>query len=332
MCYDERLSKLGGLRAGGHRDGRADGGDAMKLIERTITIPTRGGEFRLIPFGCLHADSEGHRKGLWDQCREELLKPNTYGIGAGDYRDLLRTTAMRYLRGYNADRTSMKSVDDLVRESTIDFYHEYFKGLEAKIIGLGKGNHLYEYQEGDNDTQQLCRLLNVPYLDNPSFIRLVVKTPDGRTVNTLRILLHHGNWSGGSSRPGGSVNAAEMKAAGFDFDIYIFSHDHRKWAMHIPTLTIPKRGELEVVERPRCFIRTGCFVAGYDKKCGDGNYVQDKLMHPSDLGYVTLTVKFYREYDAVKYKREQSRQPTRKARELRGAGVGRDKYKFKVEF
>ena len=304
----------------------------MKLLERVITIPSRGGEFRLIPFGCLHADSEGHRKALWDQCRAELLQPNTYGIGAGDYRDLLRTTAMRYLRAYNSDATSMKTMDDMVRESTIDFYHDYFKGLEAKIIGLGKGNHLYEYRDGTNDNQQLCQLLNVPYLDNPSFIRVRVQTPDGKTLNTLRILLHHGNWSGGSSRPGGSVNAAEMKAAGFDFDIYIFSHDHRKWAMHIPTLTIPKVGELEVVERPRCFIRTGCFVAGYDKKCGDGNYVQDKLMHPSDLGYVTLTVKFYREYDADNYKRARALHPSKSPSAVRGHGIGRDKYKFSVTF
>ena len=301
----------------------------MKILERVITLPSYDGEFRLIPIGCLHADSEGHRRPLWEQAKQEILKPNTYMIGAGDYRDLLRTTAMRYLQGYRQDSTSMKTLDDMVRESTIDFYHEYFKGLEAKIIGLGKGNHLYEYRDGTNDNQQLCQLLNVPYLDNPSFIRLVVKTPNGKTRHTLRILMHHGNWSGGSSRPGGSVNAAEMKAAGFDFDIYIFSHDHRKWAMHIPTLTITKKGSLEVIERPRCFIRTGCFVAGYDKKCGDGNYVQDKLMHPSDLGFVTLTVKCYREYNADAYQRGKLQHP-----EIGKAGgrSGRDKYRFSVTF
>ncbi len=304
----------------------------MKLLERVITIPSRSGEFRLIPFGCLHADDPGHRRALWEQCKAELLKPHTYGIGAGDYRDLLRTTAMRYLQGYRADKISLKNLDDLVHESTIDFYHDYFKGLEAKILGLGKGNHLFEYTDGTNDNQQLCQLLHVPYLDNPSFIRLIVKTPDGKTRGVLRILMHHGNWSGGSSRPGGSVNAAEMKAAGFDFDIYIFSHDHRKWAMHIPALTIPRTGELEVIERPRCFIRTGCFVAGYDKKCGDGNYVQDKLMHPSDLGYVTLTVKFYQEYDAKAYERRRVRGQVTDEPPSKISGTGRDKYKFSVTF
>jgi len=301
----------------------------MKVLEKVITLPSQVGSFRLIPFGCLHADDEGHRKGLWDQCRAELLKPHTYGIGAGDYRDLLRTTAMRYLQAYRQDKITLKNMDAIVKESTIDFYHDYFKGLEAKIIGLGKGNHLYEYSDGTNDNQQLCGLLNVPYLDNPSFIRLVVRSPQDRTLAILRILMHHGNWSGGSSRPGGSVNAAEMKAAGFDFDIYIFSHDHRKWAMHIPTLTITRKGALEVIERPRCFIRTGCFVAGYDKKCGDGNYVQDKLMHPSDLGFVTLTVQFYREYDSAAYQRKILRHPDRRGQ---GGTTGRSKYKFSVTF
>lgn len=614
----------------------------MKVLERVITLPTYDGEFRLIPFGCLHADDPGHRKALWDQCKAELLKPNTYGIGAGDYRDLLRTTAMNYLAGYRADKISRQNLDALVRESTIDFYHEYFKGLESKIIGLCKGNHLFEYcledsvealtpsgwkvntdlslgenilafdpitntiswqplqaihrfehdgpavstavgvctyghkwwgrtniqnaphqmvctegqllkcfhvpitgtpqkvvqeseldwfvqlmgwimtdgtlvkcrtkpslnnrvrvfqkpgaktemirdmfarsgyrvcyhiradgigvfefggalsdrarsvfdegkrfsykwlatltprqvrllydtcilgdgcmndiaqkdrarleplmaaliwsglparlnvrkvgpsllcpkgpidmwfltlkerhetwlqakplahhhgimwcptvasgywvarkrgkvfvtgnSDGTNDNQQLCQLLNVPYLTNPSFIRLVIKTPTGKTRHILRLLIHHGHWGGGSSRPGGSLNAMEMKSAGFDCDIYVFSHDHRKLAMHIPTLTISRTGRLEVIERPRCFIRTGCFVAGYDEKCGDGNYVQDKLMHPSDLGYVILTVKCYREYDAKAYERNKRRHPGE--HEL-GGRSGRDKYRFKVEF
>ena len=297
----------------------------MKLLDVPIVLPASGPkEFRIIPLGCLHADDPGHRKHLWDECRRQLLKPHTYMIGAGDYRDLLRTTAMNYLKGYNQDKISRKNLDDLVRESTIDFYHDYFKGLEAKILGLGRGNHLFEYSDGTNDNQQLCQLLHVPYLDNPSFLRLNVQSPAGQTIKVLRVLLHHGNWSGGTSRIGGSVNAMENKAMGFDFDIYIFSHDHRKYAVHIPSLTIPTRGELEVIERPRCFIRTGCFVAGYDKKCGDGNYVQDKLMHPSDLGYVTLTVKLYKEYDAAKYKAN----PTR----ANGGSHGRWKHRFSVEF
>lgn len=300
----------------------------VKLLDYTITLPSYTTPLRIIPVGCLHADDEGHRRKLWDQCRKEIEQPYTYMIGAGDYRDLLRTTARNYLHAYRADKQAMQNLDDLVRESTVDFYHEYFKGLENKIIGLGAGNHLYEYRDGTNDNQQLCRLLNVAYLDNPSFIRLTVREPGGKSLAILKILLHHGNWSGGSARAGGSVNSAEMKALGFDFDIYIFSHDHRKWAMHIPSITIPKTGELEVIERPRCFIRTGCFVAGYDQKCGPGNYVQDKLMHPSDLGYVTLTVQFIREYDAERYKRRQLRNGKR----VPGGAVGNLKHKFSVTF
>jgi hypothetical protein len=304
----------------------------MKLLDYTIYLPNYSTPFRIIPVGCLHADDEGHRRKLWERCRKDIEQPHSYMIGAGDYRDLLRTTARNYLKQYVSDKISLKNLDDVVRESTIDFYHEYFKGLENKIIGLGKGNHLYEYSSGsyENDNHQLACLLNCAYLDNPSFIRLTVrdKSQGNRCLGILKILLHHGNWSGGSSRPGGSVNAAEMKALGFDFDIYIFSHDHRKWAMHIPAITIPKTGELQVIERPRCFIRTGCFVAGYDQKCGPGNYVQDKLMHPSDLGYVTLTVNFAREYDAERYQRRGHMKP----KERRGGAVSNMKHRFSVTF
>lgn len=303
----------------------------MKLLDYTVRLPSYSTPLRIIPVGCLHADDDGHRRNLWDRCRADIEKPYTYMIGAGDYRDLLRTTARNYLKGYVSDKISLRNLDDVVRESTIDFYHEYFKGLEAKIIGLGKGNHLYEYHSGpdENDNEQLCKLLNCAYLDNPSFIRLTVKGPTDHTIGVLKILLHHGNWSGGAARAGGSVNAAEMKALGFDFDIYIFSHDHRKWAMHIPSITIPKCGQLQVVERPRCFIRTGCFVAGYDQKCGPTNYVQEKLMHPSDLGYVTLTIQFYREYDAERFRQRRTVMDPRKAR---AGAMSNMKYRFSVTF
>lgn len=304
----------------------AHDGPVWCLTVRNESVVVRRNGRPVILSNCLHADNEGHRKALWEQCRRDLLQPQTYGIGAGDYRDLLRTTARNYLQGYTADKGTMKTLDDLVDHSTQDFAQTYFAGLGDRMIGLGKGNHLYEYQDGTNDVQQLCKLLHTTYLDNPAFIRLTIRAA-GKTVGVLRVLLHHGNWSGGSSRIGGSVNAAENKSIGFDADIYIFSHDHRKWAMHIPKLTIPSRGELQVVERPRCFIRTGCFVAGYDAKCGPGNYVQEKLMHPSDLGYVTLTVRFYQEYDKHRYARA-----VNKGQRDGGGRPGNMKYKFTVTF
>lgn len=49
--------------------------------------------------------------------------------------------------------------------------------------------------------------------------------------------------------------------------------------------TVPKRGEMRLVERPQCFIRAGCFVRGYVKDCV--TYAEAAgPMNPTAIGYV----------------------------------------------
>lgn len=259
-------------------------------------------DFTLIPFGCLHADDPGFRRQLWNQCVEDLLQPRTYGIGCGDYRNLARTTYRKHIRGYQADENSQEDLDSVIRGEMRRFYREMRfdeLGKADRLLGLGKGNHHWEFRNGTNDTQLLAELTNVPYLDNPCFIRLKVKIYD-RTAFTFKILFHHGDWGGGCSTIASDINSASNKAKPFDFDIYVFSHTHRKYGVPLARLTIPESGELKPIERDRMLLRSGCFVAGYDKKCWDG-YAPKKLLAPLSLGYVKLKVLFYRPYDADRY-------------------------------
>src|SRR3990167_2677161 len=181
---------------------------------------------------------------------------------------------------------------------------------DCYAIGLAEGNHMYEFSTGGTDTQYMCERLEVPYLSKPAFVRLQFRERSHHKVYaTLKMLVHHGDWSGGYTRAGGDVNSAEMKALGFDFDIYVFSHTHRKWAMQIPNLTIPIRGALRTVERPRVFIRTGCFVRGFPDRCAtaetqvreSGRYASKKLLNPTAIGYVRLVTSFHRRVDRQKY-------------------------------
>ena len=229
--------------------------------------------------------------------------PHTYGIGLGDYSNLLRTTARKHLKSYTADNNSFEDLDTLVRRDKIRFFKDchFDKLMKAgRLIGLTPGNHLWEFADGTNDTQFLCQLAKVPYLDPPGFIRLRI-TVKGKTAVTLKLLCHHGDWSGGSSRAGGDLNAMENKALGFDFDIYIFSHTHRKIGYPGTVLTIPERGELRPIEKSRVFIRTGTFMAGYEPTCMK-SYAQKTCMNPTALGYVTLEIKLERPYNAERFK------------------------------
>lgn len=249
-------------------------------------------------------------------------------IGVTGNSNLLRTTARKHMKSYTADEDSWRDFDHMVRDKAKDFVKRWLMPIKHKLVGLAEGNHFFEFSQGGTDTQYMCQLLDVPYLDKPAFIRLKVGGKERRkeddTIKTFRILIHHGDWSGGYSRSGGDINSIENKVMGFDFDIYIFSHTHRKLATVLPSLTIPTYGDLRVVERPRVFLRTGTFMRGYTEKC-EGRYAEKKLLPPTDLGYVKLTIKFNQNYDPEVYKRARQ---TKTAKQARGAHSSRIAYKF----
>ena len=274
----------------------------MKLLEKVIYIKSITDPVTLIPFGCVHRDDPGVRRHLFEQCIQEIIDtPNCLAIGMGDYANFLRTTARKHLESYVSDENSFDDLASMVKGEAILFHTRYLKRIQDKLIGLAEGNHYYKFQNSTTDTQFLCDLAKTPYLDKPAFIRLVIRygSPNNSTtVATLTMLVHHGDWSAGTSRLSGDVSSLDNKSQGFgDFDIFLAGHTHRLWAVHTPTLQLSKRGELELRERPRVFIRTGCFVSGYDSKCV-ASYAHKKLLPPTELGYCRLRIKLYREYNA----------------------------------
>jgi len=239
---------------------------------------------------------------LWEQFITEVLQyPNSLAIGCGDYSDLSRQTYRQFLKTYTKDTDSPRPIDDLVRDDIREFYEKDIKRIEHRLAGFAEGNHYYEFLNNTTSTQELCALASVPYLEKPCFMRLHVKHKE-RTMGIFKILIHHGDWGTGVASTGADVNAWEGKAKGMEFDIYIACHTHRKWGTKKPVVTIPRTGELRVIEKPRAFIKAGCFVKTY-VPCAPQNYAQRKLMEPTEPGYVRLEIQFYREYDAVRYKR-----------------------------
>jgi hypothetical protein len=265
---------------------------------------------------------------LWKECLADIAKPHTYMIGAGDYMDAVRTTARIALDQYRAKgQDKWESQDAWASRAYEDFYSKYLHAIRDKIICLGQGNHFWSFSDGTTSDQYLCRLAGCAYGDKPTFIRLAVSCK-GKHLKTFKILVHHGDWSGGYARMGTDVGAAERKAEQFDaFDIFIFSHTHRRHSFPMtPSLDLPIHGKLRLLERPRIVIRTGCFTRSYDVKCLK-HYAHRKLLPPTELGHVALTVKFYTEYDKERYEQRIVRHP-----EQRGTGgaSGNTKYRFSV--
>lgn len=302
----------------------------MKFLHKTIQLAYPTQPLTLIPFGCVHHDEPGFRESLFRQCLQEIMEtPQCYAIGLGDYSSFVRATARKHLKSYTADEDAWRELDSMVKTNAIAFYRDYLEPLakKGKLIGLAEGNHYYTFQNSTTDTQFLCELAKVPYLDKPCFLRLKVVMKGGH-AKVFKVLIHHGDWSGGYARIGGDMNSLEMRGLGFDCDIFIASHTHRLFAVHVPVLTIPSSGTLRPIERPKVFIRSGCFIAGYDAQCS--NYVQRRLLPPTALGYARLEIKFYQEYD--KERANEARKKSRHPETWRGARCGNIKYKFRVQY
>ena len=285
----------------------------------------------MIPFGCVHADTDGFHEGLWRECLDELAQPYTYGFGVGDYLDAIRTHARIALNEYRARGEDRWETQDrwAVRAYT-DFYEKYLEPVREKLLCIGKGNHYWEFADGTTSDHLLAKLCGTPYGDKPTFLRLRIKI-HGRVEKTFKILMHHeGGGGGGYARHGTDVNAAETKLYQFGaFDIVIFSHTHRKWGLTIPDLDITDRGELRVVERTRALIRTGTFTRSYAPKCQE-HYAHKKLLPPTELGFVTLKIKLSKTYDADATLEKKHAAPEKIAK---GGGVYTNaRHRFKLEF
>lgn len=299
----------------------------MKLLEYTIHIKKPSDRVTLIPFGCVHADDPGFRPALFKQCLDRIKHdPNAYGIGMGDYQNFLRGTARKFLKSYNADENSFDDLEPLIKNRADLFYRDWLKPIEKKLIGLAEGNHYYQFKNNATDTQHLCEKADCHYLDKPAFIRLKV-VYKGKALRIFKPLIHHGDWSGGHSRIGGDFNSMENKGLlGFgSFDLFLFGHTHRKGGFKVPVMDLSTTGELKLIERTKLFVRTGCFMAGYDPKCA-GTYAQKKLLAPTDLGWCEIGIRFYREYDKGRTERYKAKKPGHS-----GGQTGNFKYEFELK-
>ena len=261
----------------------------MELIEHRIVVPTECTPVRLLPFSCVHLDNPGHSASHWAAFKRDVQEsPHTVVLGLGDYYDWLRTHARKFLERYEDDDTSFDRLHDWRKQKAAEFANE-LRPFRDKIALLSKGNHVHQFPEGTNDVQEMCRLLKVPYGGHGGFLRLSICTPQRGAHVVLNILYHHGEKIGGGSTIGGDINAMAKKAQGWEFDVFIVAHNHQKHGTHKPVLMVPKKGKMELVERPKAFIRAGCHMRGYVRGCV--TYAEAAgLMEPTALGHVVLTV------------------------------------------
>lgn len=147
--------------------------------------------------------------------------------------------------------------------------------------------------DGTTSEQYLCQLLKIPFLGTTGMVRLDFASKS-KMLNHLVIYAHHG--TGGGITIGGDANSLEKKEAGFDADIYVLSHTHRRHAFKTEQLKLSSKGTPSLRTRQRVFIRTGTFLKGYAhdnpvaERAYQAPYAEKMGLRPTSLGYVEVLI------------------------------------------
>jgi hypothetical protein len=170
--------------------------------------------------------------------------------------------------------------------------------MRGRLIGMGEGNHYWEFDDGSTSTQRLAAKLGCPYLGVSAVIRIIFDYKGSCT--SFQIYQHHGK-GGGASTTGGHFLAVERLAKHVEgVQVFIMGHDHfRGGVPGQPKLSFTPNskhpGQLLEKEYPVWYIRCGSFLRSYQQKTP--SYVVDGAMGPGGLGVVKLTANVHRTKD-----------------------------------
>jgi hypothetical protein len=248
-----------------------------------------------MPACCIH-----HPIGEKDLLREWVARlksdPDARTVLLGDSIDLARGHFRNHVRGYRDDENSQEALDDYARKEVAALAKE-LEPIRDKVWGTIRGNHYWEFSDGTNSEQYLCQLLKIPYLGAMAMIRVAFSVRRSNPLpktHTLTILVHHSGGSTGARTTGGDVAALARTEAGFDADMYVAGHTHRRIAWKDPQLALTSKNEPRIVERSKVFVRAGCMLKGFKEDHPTTSqrhapaYAELRMYRPSDLGWVEV--------------------------------------------
>ncbi len=267
---------------------------------RPISYRLPFGEATLIPGGCLHWPI-GEKDLLREWVDSVATARGGFTILMGDAFDNARTTFGKHIKSYMGDENSREALDDYVRKEVNDLAKELRPIAKMKrIIGAIQGNHFWPFMDGTTSDQYLCQLLGIPYLGYFGAVRLdFMKRSRSDEIDFSKTLVaHHSGGSSGGRTTSGDVAAAGRFELGWDADIYLVSHTHRRIAWKEEIMGLTKRGDPHVAQRTKVIARTGAFLKGFKEDNPSSNrmyipsYAEKAAYRATNLGWVEIQMKF----------------------------------------
>lgn len=264
-----------------------------------IRLDSFNDSVNLWAFGDVHRDAIGCDDGRWKHFLKKAAQDDpdkTYYIGMGDYHDLASAREQKHLNRDDLHETTMDTLDELVQKRNRGFAEE-IKQMRGKLLGLIDGNHNWRFPNGVTSSEDLANRMGCEHLGWLCHYTITFEiggpdTKKPKSVN-VHILACHGK--AGGKRAGASINQVEdMKSIFPIADIYIMGHDHHRGAWPVDILhPVSNKGKTVIKQKRQFLCRSGSFLKGYEP--GTSNYVTGRLLRPSDLGALKLTIGFHRD-------------------------------------
>tara|TARA_Y100000310_G_scaffold311529_1_gene357864 strand:- start:240 stop:1091 length:852 start_codon:yes stop_codon:yes gene_type:complete len=218
-------------------------------------------------------------------------------LGMGDYVDMASPSNRRTLKAAGlydtvTDALYAKAVEDI---QTFLSATGYTKGA---WLGLLQGHHYMEMPNGLTSDMHIATALSAPFLGDSALVRIIFdkhKDVDGLPVKA-DIWCHHGR--GGGASVAAPINYLEKIARGFNADIYLMGHQHKKIAAPIDEIYYSRNGRM--LHNTKLLACTGSFLKGYlassrsDGRPG-GTYVEKGMMTPVSLGGIVIELGIVKE-------------------------------------
>ena len=218
-------------------------------------------------------------------------------LGMGDYVDMASPSNRRTLKAAGLYDTVTDALADKAEKDIEDFLGATFF-TRGSWLGLLQGHHYMEMSEGKTSDMTIAEELRAPFLGDAAIVRIIFDKHldvDGLPVKA-DIWCHHGRGGGiGAAAP---ISLLEKTARGFNADIDLMGHQHKKVATPIDELFYSRDGRM--LHRTKLLACTGSFLKGYlDKSCSEGRaggtYVEKGMMTPVSLGGIVIEIGIVKE-------------------------------------
>jgi hypothetical protein len=260
-------------------------------------------EARVLPIGDIQFGSSTDVDRLqryieWGQ------KHQVYYVGMGDYVDCASPSNRKLLTGirgslYDSVRLMM---DERVGQYVEEVW-ELLKPTKGRWLGLLRGHHTWEFEDGTSTESRLAERLKCPMLGDCAVMILRFRRPVGVNLTgsrkggiqgaqnlDVKLWLHHG--TGGGTTEGAALNRLSQITRTMFANVYIMAHTHQRAAKPIPWIDfkVGSSGSVRSTGTTRYLVLAGSWLKAYDAGSTNprgepaGSYVEQKMLNPLALG------------------------------------------------